>query len=375
MTDPDNLTIDVNGTTTAYGSDAANAGDNGLGHPTVLSIHGVKRLYLLNRASGHIDNDQLVLHKLHHDGDEPLLGLPQLGYVSPLASGGYPALEPTATATSGLIAPDAILGAIRMGRDKTAAVYVSKVLNADKSFPASQICPKTPAFALTNLVNGKPRKTNDDVISIRVATTSDGVNFTDAGVATGLNDPTTVSLNGIRWLGSGSLLRIADGRYGLFFGAGSCLDNDSDGFHFIGYAETINPVRQPSDLLSWHVVRGFDNPIISTDTVVDPAGPRAYPLNAPLVSVAGADLLSAEEVAPFPRPNTIGGTTYTTNFFSGRVYDPQAVYTNERTVTIVFAGYNTPQPSNNLGDYRSIGRFQLHVPAGYFAPPEFDRDE
>jgi hypothetical protein len=37
----------------------------------------------------------------------------------------------------------------------------------------------------------------------------------------------------------------------------------------------------------------------------------------------------------------------------------------------VFAGYNTPQPSNNLGDYRSIGRFQLHVPRGYFAPPSY----
>jgi hypothetical protein len=36
--------------------------------------------------------------------------------------------------------------------------------------------------------------------------------------------------------------------------------------------------------------------------------------------------------------------------------------------TIVFAGYNAPQPSNNLGDYRSIGRFQLRFPPGYFSP-------
>jgi len=100
------------------------------------------------------------------------------------------------------------------------------------------------AFALTNFVNGKPRKANDDVIAIRVATTADGINFTDvpvdvgngAGVAAGLNDPKTVALNGIRWLGSGSIIPLADGRYGMFFGAGNCLDNDSDGFHFIGYA-------------------------------------------------------------------------------------------------------------------------------------------
>jgi len=36
---------------------------------------------------------------------------------------------------------------------------------------------------------------------------------------------------------------------------------------------------------------------------------------------------------------------------------PQALYTNRETVTIVFAGYNTPQPINNLDDDRSIGRF------------------
>ena len=52
----------------------------------------------------------------------------------------------------------------------------------------------------------------------------------------------------------------------------------------------------------------------------------------------------------------------------GRVYDPQALYTDEQKVTIVFAGYNTPQPRNNLGDYRTIGRFQLRFPQGYVSP-------
>jgi hypothetical protein len=178
-------------------------------------------------------------------------------------------------------------------------------------------------------------------------------------------------LNGIRWLGSGSILRIADGRYGMFFGAGNCLDNDSDGFHFVGYAETDAPVRQPSDLLKWHVVRGFDNPILSTDAVVNPATSTRYPANAPLVNVTGADALTAAQVAPFTPP----GEGFSTNFFSGRVYDPQAVYTDERTVTIVFAGYNTPQPSNNLGDYRTIGRVQLRFPDGYFAAPHFERED
>lgn len=368
-TDPDNLNLSVNGVKTPYGSSSANAADNGLGHPVVMSVDGVQRIYQLNRANGHIDSDQLVVHVLPRSEAGSLYALPRLGYVSPLASGGYPALDATAKSTSGLINPDAIIGAVHMGAT-TAVVYVEKTLNADTSlgYPA---CPKTPAFALTNLVNGKPRNPNHDVTAIRIATTTDGIAFTDVGTASGLGDPTTVALNGIRWLGSGSILRLADGRYGMFFGAGNCLDNDSDGFHFIGYAETKTPVNHPNDLLSWNVLYGLDSPILSTDTVTDPAGPRPYPQHAPVVNASGADALTATQVAPFtpatgafPPPHG-----YNSNFFSGRVYDPQALYTNERTVTIVFAGYNTPQPSNNLGDYRTIGRFQLRFPAGYFAPP------
>jgi hypothetical protein len=41
----------------------------------------------------------------------------------------------------------------------------------------------------------------------------------------------------------------------------------------------------------------------------------------------------------------------------------------------VFAGYNTPQPSSNLGDYRTIGRFQLRFPDGYFARPDRDDED
>ena len=34
-------------------------------------------------------------------------------------------------------------------------------------------------------------------------------------------------------------------------------------------------------------------------------------------------------------------------------------------LSVIFAGYNTSQPSQNLGDYRSIGRVQLNFPEGY----------
>ena len=375
-TDPDNLNVSVGGVKTAYGSSSANAADNGQGHPTVLSINGGNYLYTLNRANGHIDSDELVVHKLSPSFSGWIGTLPVSGYVSPLTSGGYPTLDAKALATVGLqrtvtlggtnyaVGPDAEMGAVAFGKT-TALVYVEKQLGLDTAYGYTA-CPATPAFALTNLDNGKPRKANHDVTTIRVATTTDGVHYTQVGAASGLNDPTTVALNGIRYLGSGSIIKLSDGRYGMFFGAGGCLDNDSDGFHFIGYAETTHPVRAPSDLLSWNIVNGLDNPILSTDTVTDPSGPRPYPLNAPIVAVTGADALTATQFAPFTPP----AAGYNTNFFSGRVYDPQALYTDARTETIVFAGYNTPQPSNNLGDYRTIGRFKLRFPAGYVAPPQ-----
>jgi hypothetical protein len=357
-TDPDNNNVMVDGLSTPYGSSSDNAADNGLGHPFVMAVGGVERIYKLNRANGHIDSDQLVVHKLRREGPDPLASLPNLGYVSPLGSRGYPTLRGNPQATAGLQSPDAILGALRIG-GLTTVIYVEKQLGVA---PAATQCPKTPSWALTNIDTGKQRSPNNDVITIRVATTTDGINFTDIGAASGLQDPTSTALNAIRWLGSGSIIPLSNGRYGLFFGAGNCLDNDSDGFHFLGYAETATAVNSPSDLLNWTVVYGFDNPILSTDTVTDPMGNK-YPANPPLINVTGADVLTPAQVSPWIPP-----TGYNTNFFSGRIYDPQAIYTGRSTVTIVFAGYNTPQPSSNLADYRTIGRFQVRFPAGYLAP-------
>jgi len=366
--DPDNQNVSVGGVKTAYGSSAANAADNGQGHPTLLTVGRNTYIYTLDRANNHIDSDQLVVHNIDADDRTLTHGLPKLGFVSPLASGGYPALDSAALHTTGLVNPDAVMGSVNFHGAK-AVVYVSKQLGADNTgataLPTAQQCPSTPAFALTNLVNKKAKKANHDITAVRVATTTDGINYTDVGSAAGLNDPTTVALNGLRWLGSGTIVPLADGRYGMFFGAGNCLDNDSDGFHFIGYAETTNVVKSASDLLNWTVLNNFDNPILSTDAVTDPSGPRAYPLNAPVVNVTGVDALTAAQVAPYVPP--AGG--YGSNYFSGRVYDPQTIVKDDRTLDIVFAGYNTPQPSSNLGDYRTIGRFELRTKPHYFAAP------
>jgi hypothetical protein len=420
--DPDNNYVYVNALQTTYGAFSKNAADNGLGHAFIMTVGGVQRIYNLNRADGHIDSDQLVVHTIPlAAGGTFLTTLPALGYQSPFApnnvappttpvTGNYPTLDTTAQSTTGLLSSDAILGAVNFGGSPNviAVIYVSKILNGTKlkngKYPITQPpynqppynlnyptpvgnCAATPDFALTNIVNQSPKSANTDVTAVRVATTTDGVNFTDIGAVPfapnpgALTDPNSVgaagvadSFSGIRWLGSGSIVPLTNGKYGLFFGAGNCLDNDSDGFHFIGYAETTNAVSGPSDLLSWKVINGLDNPIMSTDTVTDTQTPYSqYPAQTPIVNLTGVNLLTPSQVLPWTPPTPAapivtppGG--YTSNFYSGRLYDPQVIYKDNQTLTIVFAGYNTPQPSNNLGDYRSIGRFQLTVPTNYFKP-------
>src|SRR5579871_4277456 len=114
ITDPDNQNVIVGGVVTPYASNAANAADNGLGHAFILDVAGVTRLYQLNRANNHIDVDQLVVHVLHgSDAVDAIAGLPARGYVDSLAAKGYPALEASAQATSGLVNADAILGAVK----------------------------------------------------------------------------------------------------------------------------------------------------------------------------------------------------------------------------------------------------------------------
>jgi hypothetical protein len=361
-TDPDNNNVVVGGVSTPYGSNSANAADNGLGHAFVMGFGRTQYIYHLNRANGHIDSDPLVVHTLMPDDLNSLASLPDWGYVSPLAAMGYPTLEASAQATAGLVNPDAFLGSAQIGRVRT-VVYVEKQLDGATGTPvltAPQTCSKAPTWSLTYLDTGKQRKANNDIVTIRVATTTDGIHFTDVGPATGLLNSTSTSYHDLRWLGSVSIIPLSNGRYGMFFGAGNCLDNDSDGFHVIGYAETMTAVNTPSDLLNWTVINGFDNPILSTDSVTDPVAHMTYPANPPIVNVSMADVLTPMQVSPWVPP--VG---HNTNFFSGRVYDPQAIYTDSKTVTIVFAGYNTPQPSSNLGDYRTIGRFQVQFPPGY----------
>lgn len=226
------------------------------------------------------------------------------------------------TRTVGLTNPDGILASVPGYPFKI--LYVDKTLNGDYAFPTTEQCGPTPAGAAAN----------HDIAQIRMATSRDGITWTDQGLVNGLNDPTTISYSGIRYVSpNGTLLKLSTGKWGLFFGGGNCLDGDSDSFHAILYAES-------SDLINWSVINGINNPIASVATVT------------------ATDPVTNEIVTIPANPPVVGPTQV---WFGGRVYGPQvipATTSNSTTVNVIFAGYDAAY-SADISDYRTIGQFQL----------------
>jgi hypothetical protein len=282
-------------------SDADQLGsDDGLGHPYVLSVGGVTRLYTLDRSADHVDSAGLVVHALAGGG--PLDGAPS-------------ALD-VPQRTSGLIDPDGIIDVVP-GVAPTTVLYLQKQLGGDVALAPGQRCPGA--------------KANHDVATPRLAQTEDGVSFTDLGPVSGLNDAGDVSATGTRYIGPrGAIVALEGGRFGLFFSGGSCIDADSDAFHYLGYAES-------SDLSSWTVSNGMTNPIAS---------------------------ISATTVDGVTIPLTPAVAGPTQGWFAGRVYGPTAVRSGPRTLTLLFAGYHTAKPKDAFGDYRTIGRLVLRASHG-----------
>jgi hypothetical protein len=258
--------------------------------------------------------------------------------------------------TTGLVNPDGIL-AVVPNTYPIEVLYISKTLNSDYVAPTNYpLCP--PSIPNGNL--------NDDVEVVRIATTTNFINFTDItplntpqfrlpGVTAnppipmvaGLSDPSTTSYSGIRWISpNGTLIQLSNGNWGLFFGGGNCLDGDSDAFHAIMYAESNG-----GDLTHWTVINGINNPIASIAEQTGLTDPQTgqtnvtIPANTPLIgqSVAGGQF----------------------DWFSGRVYGPQAIVTSPSTVSLVFAGYNAGfqlgGKSRDYSNYRNIGQVNLSV--------------
>ncbi len=236
--------------------------------------------------------------------------------------------------TVGLIDPDGIMAVfptpaamVGVTGAPVTVLWVQKILNGDNTgstaLPASEQCTKAPFSG----------KTNHDIATVRLATTTDGVHFVDLGAVNGLSDPTTVDYNKTRWVSPrGTLIDIhGDGsRWGLYFSAGNCLDGDSDAFHYIGYAES-------ADRVQWTVYNDINHPIMSINpltttnqatglTVTIPANPPLVPTQA---------------------------------WFAERLYAPTATQIDSTHLSLTFAGYGVQTPNNDLLDYRAIGNVVL----------------
>jgi hypothetical protein len=316
-----------------------NGDDDGQGHQFVMRINNHTYLYTLDRANGHIDADDLYIHDLMPTPGHPLDGAPALNDGPTDSTASQPE---NAFHTYGLLNPDGILGVVP-GSDPVKIIYEQKILNGDitgsTKLPVAQLC--NTGWANYYATNPFGTAVNDDITYLRLAETKDGIHFTDLGPLQGLNDPTTVSALGTRWLATaGTILRYGDGMYGLFFSGGGCIDGDSDAFHYIGYAES-------ADLLHWTVVNGLNNPIVSVapfTLTVDSTGVPA----------------TVGSTITVPAQSPVAGDTM--GWFQGRVYAPSGTIFDEHDLTIIFAGYHTPKPKNGLGDYRTIGRLSLHSP-------------
>jgi hypothetical protein len=277
------------------------------------------------------------------------------------ANGTNPITSDPIINTTGLVNPDGIL-AVVPNTYPIEVLYISKTLNSDYLAPTNYpVCP--PSIPNGNL--------NDDVEVVRIATTTNFVNFTDITplntpafsltsspnspipMVNGLSDPSTTSYSGIRWVSpNGTLIQLSNGNWGLFFGGGNCLDGDSDAFHALMYAESAG-----SDLTNWTVINGINNPIASIAQVSNVTDPQS----GQTVTIPSTTPLVGQSVS-------LG--LY--DWFSGRVYAPQAIVTSPSTVSLVFAGYNAGfqlgGSSKDYSSYRNIGQVNLAVTNGVTLP-------
>jgi hypothetical protein len=332
-------------------------GDDGWGHSTVLQLPGAANattgqfLYMLDRnANGIVDVAGLRAINLTLASNKfPIWNTntttPGSNDIKSIGSALNATVgNPTPVivqSTVGLLDPDGILAVFPTSATAAAGspvtvLYVQKILNGDNTgptaLPLAEQCARTPSGG----------KANHDISNVRLATTIDGINFTDQGIVSGLNDPATVDYTKTRYVSPrGTLLDInGDGSlWGLYFGAGNCLDGDSDAFHYIGYAES-------ADKIHWTVFNDINSPIASINRIsaTNQATGRTVtvPANAPVIA--------------------------TQPWFAQRLYAPSATRVDATHLSLTFAGYGVQSPNTDLLDYRQIGNVVLTVskplPAG-----------
>lgn len=304
--------------------------DAGQGHPFVMQTNGKRFLYTLDRTTNNVDVVGLVVHQLKPAAQKPLDPTPRTFDVSTPTE---PLTSPQPEHTTGLLNPDGIIAEVP-GSVPHAVLYLQKQKDSDNqgatALPSAQQCASPPPGA--DQVGKKP---NHDIVTPRLATTTDGIHFTDLGAVNGLNDPTSVSWTGTRYVGPrGTLIELSNHRFGLFFSGGNCLDADSDAFHYIGYAES-------SDLRNWTVVNGINHPIASIKQITvasNDSSNSGQPINIP----ANAPVIATQD------------------WFWQRVYSPSATLVSKHQVSLVFAGYKVKGPSSDYSNYRTITQTTLN---------------
>ncbi len=245
------------------------------------------------------------------------------------------------TQTVGLANPDGIMAVFPTSPTAAAGspvtvLWVQKILNGDNTgstaLPAAQRCAAAPFSG----------KTNHDIATVHLATTTDGVHFTDTGAVNGLSDPTTVDYNRTRWVSPRGTLIDVNGNgslWGLYFAAGNCLDGDSDAFHYIGYAES-------TDKVNWTVYNDINSPIASINPITTTSQATGQPVTIP----AHAPIVPTQP------------------WFAERLYAPTATQIDSTHLSMTFAGYGVQTPNDDLLEYRQIGNVVLTVsqalPAG-----------
>ncbi|MGD0524632.1 MAG: hypothetical protein ABSE49_05795 [Polyangiaceae bacterium] len=347
----------ITGTNASATSANGSTADDGWGHASILQLPGPGNaktgqfLYLLDRNTNDIV-DVAPLHVINLTGasnkfpiwntNSTAVGANDIKSIGSALTNTPGSMTPVVVqSTAGLLQPDGILAVFPTAATAAAGspvtvLYVQKILNGDDTgataMPAAQQCNKAPFSG----------KTNHDISNVRLATTTDGVNFTDLGVVSGLNDPTTVDYNGTRWISPrGTLLDIhGDGSvWGLYFSGGNCLDGDSDAFHYIGYAES-------TDKMHWTVYNDINHPIASINTITT-------------ANQDGGKMVTVPAIPPvFP----------TEPWFAERLYAPTATSIDATHLSLTFAGYAVQTPATDLLAYREIGNVVLTVsvplPAG-----------
>jgi hypothetical protein len=356
----------ITSTNANYATINGTTADDGWGHAAIIQLPGAGNaqtggqfLYMLDRNTANMPGttnsyvDNAPLHVIQLNGATQKFPIQNTNNTNPGANdikSIWSALNPTPDAgtnlvtvqnTVGLLNPDGIMAVFPASPTAAAGspvtvLYVQKILNGDDTgstaLPTAQQCTNAPFSG----------KVNHDITHVRLATTTDGINFTDLGIVAGLNDPTTVDYNGTRWISPrGTLLDInGDGSvWGLYFSGGNCLDGDSDAFHYIGYAES-------TDKMHWTVFNDVNHPIASINTIT-------------AANQAGGAMVTVPSGTP------VVPTQY---WFAERLYAPSAIQIDSTHLGMTFAGYGVQTPNKDLLDYRQIGNVVLTVskalPAG-----------